>query len=131
MESAAGGPGPARRRLLAYQPDAAPARPAVLRLEIRGRPRHQPPRTSAGAPAPQAVPQGLRALCGWHLGAPRDHAVAEKSKNYRYSTKNQVIIDADTRLVVVVGRPLPSNRNDCKVWELSGAKDIVGNATVI
>ncbi len=57
--------------------------------------------------------------------------MAEKSKNYRYSTKNQVIIDADTRLVVVVGRPLPSNRNDCKVWELSGAKDIVGNATVI
>ncbi len=52
----------------------------------------------------------------------RDHTVAEKSKNYRYSTNHQVVIDADTRLVVVVGRPLPGNRNDCKAWALSGAK---------
>lgn len=37
----------------------------------------------------------------------RDHQVAEQSKNYRYSTNHQVVIDADTRLVVVVGRPLP------------------------
>lgn len=44
----------------------------------------------------------------------RDHAVAEQSKNYRYSTNHQVVIDADTRLVVVIGRPLPGNRNDCK-----------------
>ncbi len=34
-------------------------------------------------------------------------------------------------LVVTVGRPLPGNRNDCKAWELSGAKDAVGRATVI
>lgn len=52
----------------------------------------------------------------------RDHSVAEQSKNYRYSTDHQVVIDADTRLVVVVGRPLPGNRNDCKAWERSGAK---------
>lgn len=44
----------------------------------------------------------------------RDHSVAERSKNYQYSTNHQVVIDADTRLVVVVGRPLPGNRNDCK-----------------
>ncbi|MGW2785342.1 transposase [Streptomyces populi] len=61
----------------------------------------------------------------------RDHTVAEKSKNYRYSTNHQVVIDADTRLVVAVGRPLPGNRNDCKAWELSGAKDAVGKAMVI
>ncbi|MBT2492262.1 transposase [Streptomyces sp. ISL-96] len=61
----------------------------------------------------------------------RDHAVAEQSKNYRYSTNHQVVIDADTRLVVAVGRPLPGNRNDCKAWELSGAKAAVGKATVI
>ncbi|KPI02741.1 transposase IS4 family protein [Actinobacteria bacterium OK006] len=61
----------------------------------------------------------------------RDHAVAEQSKNYRYSTNHQVVIDADTRLVVAVGRPLPGNRNDCKAWELSGAKAVVGNTTVI
>ncbi|MFB6678830.1 transposase [Streptomyces sp. NPDC056390] len=58
----------------------------------------------------------------------RDHAVAEQSKNYRYSTNHQVVIDADTRLVVVVGRPLPGNRNDCKAWEESGAKAAVGKS---
>ncbi|MEV4429758.1 transposase [Streptomyces sp. R-07] len=61
----------------------------------------------------------------------RDHTMAEQSKNYRYSTNHQVVIDADTRLVVVVGRPLPGNRNDCKAWALSGAKDAVGRTTVI
>ncbi|MFE2336689.1 transposase [Streptomyces coelicoflavus] len=44
----------------------------------------------------------------------RDHTIAERSKNYRYSTNHQVVIDADTRRVVVVGRPLAGNRNDCK-----------------
>ncbi|MFE1947289.1 transposase [Streptomyces massasporeus] len=61
----------------------------------------------------------------------RDHSIAERSKNYRYSTNHQVVIDADTRLVVAVGRPLPGNRNDCKAWELSGAKAAVGRTTVI
>jgi hypothetical protein len=61
----------------------------------------------------------------------RDHVVAEQSKNYRYSTNHQVVIDADTRLVVVVGRPLPGNRNDCKAREESGAKSAVGRTTVI
>ncbi|WCD91081.1 hypothetical protein KPP03845_200042 (plasmid) [Streptomyces xanthophaeus] len=41
----------------------------------------------------------------------RDHTVAERSKNYRYSTNHQVVIDADTRRVVVVGRPLAGNRS--------------------
>ena len=50
----------------------------------------------------------------------RDQAVAEQSKNYRYSTNNQVVIDANTRLVVAVGRPVTGNRNDCKAWEISG-----------
>lgn len=61
----------------------------------------------------------------------RDHMVAEQSKDYRYSTNHQVVIDADTRLVVVVGRPLPGNRNDCKAWEESGAKDAVGRTMAI
>ncbi|MFB6528717.1 transposase [Streptomyces sp. NPDC056399] len=61
----------------------------------------------------------------------RDHTVAEQSKNYRYSTNHQVVIDADTRLVVVVGRPLAGNRNDCKAWEESGAKAAVGRTTTI
>lgn len=56
----------------------------------------------------------------------RDHSIAEQSKNYRYSTNHQVVIDADTRLVVIIGDPLPGNRNDCKAWEESGAKAAVG-----
>lgn len=46
----------------------------------------------------------------------RDHTIAEQSKNYRYSTNHQVVIDADPRLVVAVGRPVPGNCNDCKAW---------------
>jgi hypothetical protein len=34
-------------------------------------------------------------------------------------------------MVVVLGRPVPGNRNDCKAWELSGARASVGRATVI
>lgn len=65
------------------------------------------------------------------LVSTRDHTVAEQSKNYRYSTNHQVVIDAGSRLVVVVGRPLPGNRNDCKAWAESGAKDAVGTTMTI
>ncbi|WP_326607294.1 transposase [Streptomyces sp. NBC_01799] len=61
----------------------------------------------------------------------RDHAIAAQSKNYRYSTNHQVVIDAETRLVVVIGQPLPESRNDCKAWEESGAKAAVGRTTTI
>jgi hypothetical protein len=61
----------------------------------------------------------------------RDHSVAEQSKNYRYATNHQVVVDADTRLVVVIGRPLPGNRNDCRAWAESGAKDAVGKTVTI
>ena len=61
----------------------------------------------------------------------RDHTVAEQSKNYRYSTDHQVVIDADSRLVVVIGRPLPGNCNDCKAWAESGARAAVGQTTTI
>lgn len=60
----------------------------------------------------------------------RDHSSAEQSKNYRYSTNHQVVIDADTRLVVMVGRPVVGNRNDCKAWEQSGAKSAIGRTAV-
>jgi hypothetical protein len=51
--------------------------------------------------------------------------------NYRYSTNHQVVIDADSRLVVAVGRPVTGNPNDCRAWELSGAKAAVGRATAV
>ncbi len=61
----------------------------------------------------------------------RDHTIAKQSKNCRYSTNHQGVIDADNRFVVVVGQPLPGNRNDCKAWEESGAKAAVGRTLTI
>lgn len=61
----------------------------------------------------------------------RDHAVAEQSKNYRHSTNDQVVIEADTCLVVVVGPPLPGDRNNCKAQEESSAKAAVGRTRTI
>ena len=42
-----------------------------------------------------------------------------------------MVIDADTRQVVAVGRPLSGNRNDCRAWEQSGAKAAVGRTMTI
>jgi hypothetical protein len=61
----------------------------------------------------------------------RDHAVAAKSKNYRYSTNHQVAIDADARLVVALGSPLPGNRNDSVAFAASGVDHATRTATVI
>jgi hypothetical protein len=55
----------------------------------------------------------------------RDRSIAAPSKNYRYSTNHQVVIDADTQMVVVVGTPLPDNRNDCRAFGESGAEHAV------
>lgn len=46
-------------------------------------------------------------------------------------TNHQVVIDADTRMVVVVGQPLAGSRNDFKAWEESGAKTAVGGTLTI
>src|SRR5690606_16804699 len=40
-------------------------------------------------------------------------------------------IDADTELVVALGRPLPGNRNDCRAYAESGAAHACRNAVVI
>lgn len=90
--SSTGGPGPAGRSLLAHEPHDAAARAAV--------------RVSKSA-ADRIID---------HLG-PRFALQSRKR-----STNHQVVIDADTRLVVVVGRPLAGNRNDCKAWEESGGQ---------
>jgi hypothetical protein len=61
----------------------------------------------------------------------RDRTIAAPSKNYRYSTNHQVVIDADTQLIVAIGTPLPGNRNDCKAFGESGAEHACRNTTVI
>uniref|UniRef100_UPI0002884B88 IS5 family transposase n=1 Tax=Streptomyces acidiscabies TaxID=42234 RepID=UPI0002884B88 len=55
-----------------------------------------------------------------------------QSKNYRYSTNHQVVIDADTRLVVVVGRPrTPETATTARRGRNSGAKAAVGKTMTI
>jgi hypothetical protein len=61
----------------------------------------------------------------------RDRAVSARSKNYRYSANVQVIVDADTRLVIATGRPEPGNRNDCTAYSTSGAAAATNGAHVI
>ena len=80
---------------------------------------------------PEVSPTQSRAVEQVRRPVASDHSIAEQSKNYRHSTNHQVVIDADTRLVVAVGRPLPGNRNDCKAWTESGAKAAVGRTTTI
>ncbi|WP_436777611.1 transposase [Yinghuangia sp. YIM S09857] len=58
-----------------------------------------------------------------------DRQVAASSKNYRFSTNLQVLVHADTRLVITAGRPLPGNRNDCKAFAESGVDTAAGAAT--
>ncbi|SLG33716.1 Transposase DDE domain [Nocardia farcinica] len=76
-------------------------------------------------------PRGAVLIVDGTLVPTRDHDVAAPSKNYRYSTNHQVVIDADTELVVALGRPLPGNRNDCRAYGESGAAHACRNAVVI
>jgi hypothetical protein len=50
----------------------------------------------------------------------RDRTIAASSRNYRYSTDLQVVVDANSRLVVAIGDPLPGGRNDCRAFSGSG-----------
>ena len=61
----------------------------------------------------------------------RDRTVSARSKNYRYSANVQVIVDADTRLVVAAGDPQPGNRNDCTAYADSGVDKVTAGAHVI
>ena len=61
----------------------------------------------------------------------RDRQVAAPSKNYRHSTNLQVVIDADTRLVVAVGDPQAGNRNDCIAYRASGVHTATAGAHVM
>jgi hypothetical protein len=60
-----------------------------------------------------------------------DRSVAASSKNYRCSADLQVVIDANTRLTVAVGKPLPGNRNDCRAYTESGVDRQCAGASVM
>ncbi len=49
----------------------------------------------------------------------RDRSIAASSKNYRYSTNLQAVIDANSRLVAI-SISLPGSRNGCQAFTESG-----------
>ncbi|MGW7720400.1 transposase [Streptomyces chartreusis] len=61
----------------------------------------------------------------------RDRSISASSKNYRYSTNLQVVIDANSRLLVAIGVPLPGSRNDCRAFSESGVDRACRGAPVI
>lgn len=100
-------------------------------VSIHGRPRRRASRAPLALRPHKRFRNDAVLIVDGILVPTRDHTVAEQSKNYRYSTNHQVVIAADSRLVVVVGRPLPGNRAGCKAWEESGAKAAVGRTVTI
>jgi hypothetical protein len=61
----------------------------------------------------------------------RDHTVAARSKNYRYSTNLQVAIDADTRLVIALGDPTAAQPQRHPVYRSSGIDQKLAGRPVI
>ncbi|GAA0534423.1 hypothetical protein GCM10010390_40250 [Streptomyces mordarskii] len=90
------------------------------------------------APVRRRHPSDTVLIVDGTLVPTRDRSVASSSKNYRYSTNHQVVIDANTRLVVAAGQPLltrpsrtpstmqHSRSGTCKIGEL---KIKVGSVT--
>lgn len=61
----------------------------------------------------------------------RDRKVGASSRNYRFSAKVQVIVDAETRPVVAAARPVPGNTADAKAWRDSGLAEHCEGVTVL
>lgn len=82
-------------------------------------------------PAPKRHAPDTVLIVDGTLVPTRDHTVAAPSKNYRYSANVQVMVNADTRLVVAVGDPQAGNRNDCIAYQASGVDRASTGAQVI
>ncbi|MFJ6382633.1 transposase [Kitasatospora sp. NPDC092039] len=61
----------------------------------------------------------------------RDRSVGASSRNYRFSANVQVVIDADTRLVVATARPVPGNKADAHAWRASDLPATCAGTTVL
>jgi hypothetical protein len=60
-----------------------------------------------------------------------DRTVAASSENCRTSANMQVLLNAESRLVVAVGQPQPGNRKDCTAWTDSKINRAASGATVL
>ena len=61
----------------------------------------------------------------------RDRHVGASSRNYRFSANVQVIVDADTRLVIATARPVPGTTADAHAWRASGLAGHCQGATIL
>ncbi|QWA26582.1 transposase [Streptomyces sp. JCM17656] len=61
----------------------------------------------------------------------RDRQVGASSRNYRFSANVQVIVDADTRLVIAAARPVPGTTADAHAWRASGLAQHCQGVTVL
>ncbi|ATL25618.1 Mobile element protein [Streptomyces formicae] len=61
----------------------------------------------------------------------RDRRVGSSSRNYRLSANVQVIVDADTRLVIAAARPVPGTTADAHAWRVSGLAAYCRGVTVL
>ncbi len=61
----------------------------------------------------------------------RDRQVGSSSRNYRFSANVQVIVDADTRLVIAASRPVPGTTADAHAWRNSGLAEHCRGVTVL
>ncbi|MGW6014299.1 transposase family protein [Streptomyces sp. NPDC055210] len=61
----------------------------------------------------------------------RDRTIGASSRNYRFSANVQVIVDADTRLVIAAARPAPGTTADAHAWRASGLTEHCQDVTVL
>lgn len=125
------GPSPGRpsavaHRVPANEPDAAPTRTGlgVSKSAADRIVAHLGP-LLAMRPR-QRFRKGTVLIVDGTLVPTRDHQVAEQSKNYRYSTAHQVVIDADTRLV---GQPPPSTSRNGPGGQRRRDRPVMGTVT--
>ncbi len=131
--SSAGGPGSAGGRVLPDEPHDAAARAAVRLLAgdvCRVIQRLRPLWAIEPATRPADVVERLWIVAGT-LVPVRDRKAGASSRNYRFSANVQVIIDADTTLVIAAARPVPGNTADAKAWRDSGLAAACEGVTVL
>ena len=77
------------------------------------------------APRPEGAVERLWIVDGTLIPV-RDRTVAASSRNYRFSANVQVVIDADTRLVVATAPPVAGNAADAHAFRDTGAQVCAG-----
>lgn len=65
------------------------------------------------------------------LVAVRERQMAASSRNYRFSANVQVIVDADTHLVIAAARPVAGTTADAHAWRASGLAEHCQDVTVL